>query len=144
MKGCLDSFLKLYRMIIESGMGIQEVMYTVIIANYGLPSVEQRYKILHNKVNDIVFRKQSFSRKMTLCAATSSIIVQSSKKKEWELQESIVKYFRNNDPTYQNIKKSAEDKHDKPISARFLKYLMTFQISVLTTTRREEISKAII
>ena len=62
MKGCLDSFLKLYRMIIESGMGIQEVMYTVIIANYGLPSVEQRYKTLQNKVNDLEFRKQSLEQ----------------------------------------------------------------------------------
>jgi hypothetical protein len=41
-KGCLDSFLKLYIMIIESGMGIKEVTYTVKIANYNLPSVEWR------------------------------------------------------------------------------------------------------
>ena len=36
-KGRLDSFLELYRMIIESGMGIKEVTYTVKIANYNLP-----------------------------------------------------------------------------------------------------------
>ena len=50
-------------MIIESGMGIQEVMYTVKIANYDLPSVEQRYKTLHNKVNDLEFRKQSLEQR---------------------------------------------------------------------------------
>ena len=44
-------------------MGIQEVMYTVKIANYDLPSVEQRYKTLLNKVNDLEFRKQSLEQR---------------------------------------------------------------------------------
>jgi hypothetical protein len=49
-------------MIIESGMGIKEATYTVKIANYNLPSVEWRYKILQNKVSDLEFRKQSLEQ----------------------------------------------------------------------------------
>ena len=51
-------------------MGIQEVMYTVKIANYDLQSVEWRYKTLQDKVNDLEFRNQSWSKKMTPCVAT--------------------------------------------------------------------------
>jgi hypothetical protein len=45
-----------------------------------------------------------------------AIEVNMREKEVTELYESLVKYFRNNDPTYQNIKKSLEDKATKIFS----------------------------
>jgi hypothetical protein len=57
-KGNLDSFLTFYKMTVDSGMCIQEVVKAAKISNCNLPSMERRYATLLSEVNVLQFRKQ--------------------------------------------------------------------------------------
>jgi transposase len=45
-KGDIDPFLKLYKLAKSNGMGVQQVIDALAIANNDLPAVEQRFKRL--------------------------------------------------------------------------------------------------
>lgn len=106
-------------MTVESGMDSQHVVNTLKIANNDLRTVEQQYKTLLNEVNNLESRKQKLqwenddlrSMQQRYSSACEQERTQLDKLcRQTKNQESFVEQFKNNDPTYQKIKKSVEDK----------------------------------
>ena len=58
IKDDIVSFLKLYKLAKTKGIGAQQVVDTLAIANNNLPDIEWRYKRLQKEVNILEFKKQ--------------------------------------------------------------------------------------
>src|SRR5215216_7767804 len=63
-KGDIDPFLKLYRSSRAKGMGVQQVVNLLEIANNDLPSIEERLKTLRNDISMLQFQKRIDERNL--------------------------------------------------------------------------------
>jgi chromosome segregation ATPase len=100
-------------------MCIQEVVKAAKISNCNLPSMERRYATLLSEVNVLEFRKQRLEQEIDKLRSDLQYYSSALEQQRSDLQElyqqtrnqeSVVQHFRNNDPTYQHVKKSVEDK----------------------------------
>jgi hypothetical protein len=64
IKGDIDPFLRLYRLSKTKGMGINQVVNLLTIANEDLPAIEKQFKMLRNDVSTLQFRKRVFERNL--------------------------------------------------------------------------------
>jgi hypothetical protein len=56
LRGNIEPFLRLYRLSKSKGMGINQVVNLLAIANNDLPSIEERFKTLRDDVSTLQFR----------------------------------------------------------------------------------------
>jgi hypothetical protein len=57
IKDDIASFLKLYRLSKAKGMGVQQVIHVLVIANNDLPAIEERFKRLRNDISMLQSQK---------------------------------------------------------------------------------------
>jgi hypothetical protein len=127
LKGDIDPFLRLYRLSKAKGMGVQQVVNLLEIANTDLPDIQCRYERIKREVNTLEFNKQQSHRTMAyfnnqietqrnaLTSYRISCIRQRRKIEklynEKARLEALVTGFKNNNEDYLNkIKQAAEEK----------------------------------
>jgi hypothetical protein len=78
IKDDIASFLKLYRLAKAKGMGINQVVDVLAIANNDLPAIEERFKRLRNDVSMLQSQKHTCKRNLyqlnNQIASTSKIL----------------------------------------------------------------------
>ena len=125
-KGDITPFLKLYRLSKAKGMGVQQVVNLLKIANTDLPGIQCRYERLKRELNTLEFNKQQSHRTMAYFnnqietqrnALTSYRISCIRQRREIEKLynekarlEALVTGFKNNNEDYLKIKRAAEEK----------------------------------
>jgi hypothetical protein len=126
LKGDIDPFLRLYRLSKAKGMGVQQVVNLLEIANTDLPDIQCRYERIKREVNTLEFNKQQSHRTMAyfnnqietqrnaLTSYRISCIRQRRKIEklynEKARLEALVTGFKNNNEDYLKIKQAAEEK----------------------------------
>jgi aminoglycoside phosphotransferase len=126
VKDDISSFLKLYKLAKAKGMGIQQVIDVLAIANNNLPSIEERFKRLRNDVSILQSQKHTCKRNLyqlnnqvlTTSRLLNSLRI-SCERERREIEylqnekvrlESIVTGFKNSNEEYLKIKQEAEEK----------------------------------
>jgi transposase len=125
-KGDITPFLRLYRLSKAKGMGVQQVVNLLEIANTDLPDIQCRYERIKREVNTLEFKKQQSHRTMAyfnnqietqrnaLTSYRISCIRQRRKIEklynEKARLEALVTGFKNNNEDYLKIKQAAEEK----------------------------------
>jgi chromosome segregation ATPase len=126
IKDDIASFLKLYKLSKAKGMGIQQVVDILAIANNDLPAIEERFKRLRNDVSMLQAQKHTCERNLdqlnNQIATTSRVLNSlhiSCERERREIEnhcnerarlESIVTEFKSNNEEYLNkIKQAAEE-----------------------------------
>jgi hypothetical protein len=64
IKDDIASFLKLYKFVKAKGLGIQQVVDVLAIANNDLPAIEERYKRLRTDVSMLQSQKSTYKRNL--------------------------------------------------------------------------------
>src|SRR5829696_1472581 len=125
-KGDIEPLLKLYRLSKAAGMGVQQVVDVLAIANNDLPAIEERYKRIRNDVSMLQIRKHIFERNLyqlnNQIATTTTRLLNSLRmscrreRRETEnlcnekvRLEALVTLFKNNNEEYLKIKQAAEE-----------------------------------
>ena len=127
IKDDIESFLTLYKLAKAKGMGVQQVVDVLAIANNDLPAIEERFKRIRNDINMLQFQKRIDERSLyqlnNQIASTTKLLNSfriscETKRREMEhLQnekarlEATVTQFKNNNEEYlEKIKQGAEEK----------------------------------
>jgi hypothetical protein len=125
IKDDIASFLKLYKLSKTKGMGIQQVVDILAIANNDLPAIEERFKRLTNDVSMLQYQKHICKRDLyqlnNQIASTSRILNSFRMSCERERRETDNLYNErarleavitglNNNQEYLKIKQEAEEK----------------------------------
>ena len=152
IKDYIASFLKLYKIAKAKGMGVQQVVDVLAIANNDLPAIEERFKRLRNDVSMLQSQKHTCKRNLyqlnnqvlTTTRLLNSFRI-SCERERREIEhlynekarlESIVTEFKNNNEEYIEIKQAAEEKVKDVFSN--CKLLLNFAIaSVIELLRRK-------
>jgi transposase len=125
IKDDIASFLKLYKLSKAKGMGIQQVVDILAIANNDLPAIEERFKRLRNDVSMLQAQKHTCKRNLYQLnnqIATTSRVFNSlhlsceTKRRETEnlgnektRLEAIITEFKSNNNEYLEIERTAEE-----------------------------------
>ena len=125
-KGDIEPFLRLYRLSKAKGMGAQQVVNLLEIANEDLPDIQCRYERLKREVSTLEFNKQQshialsyFNNQIeTQRKALTSYRVSSIRERreieklynEKAKLEALVTQFKSNNEEYLKIKHTAEEK----------------------------------
>jgi hypothetical protein len=64
IKDDITSFLKLYNLSKAKGLGIQQVIDLLAVANNDLPAIEERFKRLGNDISSLQFQKRIDERNL--------------------------------------------------------------------------------
>ena len=115
-KGDIDPFLMLYKLAKRKGMGIQQVVNVLAIANNDLPAIEEQLKRLRNDISALEFQKGIDERNLhhlnNQIAATTRLLNSfrmSCKRERREMEhlqnekarlEATVTQFKNNNEEY--------------------------------------------
>jgi hypothetical protein len=122
-KGDIEPFLKLYRLSRAKGMGVNQVVNVLEIANEDLPDIQCRYERLKREVSTLEFNKQQSRKAMayfnnqieTQRKALTSYRVSSIRERrqieklynEKARLEALVTQFKSNNEEYVKIKQAA-------------------------------------
>jgi transposase len=125
VKDDIEPFLRLFKVAKAKGMGIQQVIDILKIANNDLPAIEERFKSLRNDVSMLQSQKHTCERNLyqlnNQIATTSGILNSiriSCERKRKEIEnlrnekaklEATVTEFKNNNEEYLKIKQAAEE-----------------------------------
>jgi transposase len=125
IKDDIGYFLKLYKLAKAKGMGVQQVVDVLAIANNDLPAIEERFKRLRNDVSMLQSQKHTGKRNLyqlnNQIATTSTLLNSfrvSCERERREIEnlcnerarlESIVTEFKSNNKEYLKIKQVAEE-----------------------------------
>jgi hypothetical protein len=125
IKDDVTSFLKLYKLSKAKGMGIQQVIDALAIANNDLPAIGERFKRLRNDVSMLQSQKHTCKRTLyqlnNQIATTSRFLNSfriSCERERREIEhlqnekarlEAIVTGFKNNNEDYLEIKQTTEE-----------------------------------
>jgi hypothetical protein len=151
IKDDIVSFLKLYKLAKVKGMGIQQVVDVLAIANNDLPAIEERFKRLRNDLSMLQSQKYTCKRNLyqlnNQIAATSRLLNSlhiSCEREKREIEdiynekarlESVVTKFKSNNEDYLKIKDVAEEQVKSVLTNG--KILLKFAIvSVIESLRR--------
>ena len=78
LKGDIEPFLKLFRLSKAKGMGVQQLVDLLQIANNDLPAIEKRFKRLRNDVSILQFQKRIDERNLhqlnNMIASTTKLL----------------------------------------------------------------------
>jgi hypothetical protein len=64
LRGDIEPFLKLYKLVKIKGMGIKQVVNLLKMSNNDLPDIEERFKRLRNDTNTLQVRKHTCERNL--------------------------------------------------------------------------------
>jgi exonuclease VII large subunit len=121
-KGDIEPFLKLYRLSRAKGMGVNQVVNVLEIANEDLPDIQCRYERLKREVSTLEFNKQQSRKAMayfnnqieTQRKALTSYRVSIRERRQIEnlnnekaRLEALVTQFKSNNEEYVKIKQAA-------------------------------------
>ena len=122
----LEPFLRLYKLAKAKGIGVQQVVNILAIANNDLPAIEERFKRLRNDVSMLQSQKHICERNLyqlnNQIASTSKLLNSfriSCERERREIEdlynekarlEALVTEFKSNNEEYLKIKQVAEDK----------------------------------
>jgi hypothetical protein len=150
IKDDIASFLKLYKLSKTKGMGIQQVVDILAIANNDLPAIEERFKRLTNDVSMLQYQKHTYKRNLyqlnNQIASTTKFLNSFRMSCERERREIDNLYNErarleavitglNNNQEYLKIKQEAEEKVKDVLTNS--KILLNFAIvSVIESLRR--------
>ena len=126
IKDDIGYFVKLYKLAKAKGMGVQQVVDSLTIANNDLPAIEERFKKLRDDVSMLQSQKHACKRNVyqlnNQIATTSRTLASfriSYERERREIEnlcnekaklESIVIEFKNNNEEYLKVKQAAEEK----------------------------------
>jgi hypothetical protein len=126
IKDDVTSFLKLYNLSKGKGLGIQQIVDVLAVANNDLPAIEERFKRLRNDISMLQSQKHTCKRNLyqlnNQIASTSRFLNSlriSCKREGRNIEnvcnekarlESIVTEFKSNNEEYNQIKRAAEEK----------------------------------
>jgi hypothetical protein len=127
IKDDIAPFLKLFKLSKAKGIGVQQVVDTLAIANNDLPSIEERFKRIRNDVSMLQSQKHTCKRNLyqlnNQITSTSKLLKPfriSCEGERGEIEnlytekarlESVVTEFKNDNEDYLNkIKQTAEEK----------------------------------
>src|SRR5215204_1415345 len=144
-KGDIEPFLKLYRLSRAKGMGVNQVVNVLEIANEDLPDIQCRYERLKREVNTLEINKQQSRITLSYCnnkietqrKALTSYRVSSIRERrkienlnnEKARLEALVTQFKSNNEEYLKIKQTAEEKVKSVlIEGKILLKLATFSV----------------
>ena len=147
----IGDYLRLYKLAKAKGMGVQQVVNVLAIANNDLPAIEERFKRLRNDVTMLQSQKHSCKRSLyqlnNQIPSTSRLLNSfriSCERERREIEdiynekarlESVVTKFKSNNEEYLKIKQVAEDKVKSVLTNG--KILLKFAIvSVIESLRR--------
>jgi chromosome segregation ATPase len=125
IKNDIASFLKLYKSAKAKGMGVQQVVDVLAIANDDLPAIEERFKRLRNDVSMLQSQKHTCKRNLYQLnnqIATSSRFlnslrmscererreIENLRNEKAKLNDTITE-FKSNNEEYLKIKQAAEE-----------------------------------
>jgi predicted RNase H-like nuclease (RuvC/YqgF family) len=126
IKDDIASFLKLYKLAKAKGMGVQQVVDILAIANDDLPAIEERFKRLGNDVSMLQSQKHTCKRNLyqlnNQIATTSRILnslriscererrdIENLYKEKARLEATITEFKSNNEEYLNKIKQTAEE-----------------------------------
>jgi transposase len=126
IKDDITSFLKLYNLSKAEGLGIQQVVDVLAMANNDLPTIEERFKRLRNDVSMLQSQKHTCKRNLyqlnNQIASTTSRLSNSlrisCKRERREIEhfynektrhEALITEFKSNIEEYLKIKQAAEE-----------------------------------
>jgi hypothetical protein len=69
----IEPFLRLFKVAKSKGMGVQQVVKLLAIANNDLPAIEERFKTLTNDISILQFRK-TYTREKSIPIEESNSI----------------------------------------------------------------------
>jgi len=127
VKEDISPFLKLYRLSKAKGMGVQQVVDILAIANNDLPSIEKQFNKLRNDLHILQFRKRTsagnlYQLKNQIVSITTKLLnsFRMSCKRERRgignlynekmMIANLVTQFKNNNEEYLKIKQTSEEK----------------------------------
>jgi hypothetical protein len=151
IKDDIASFLKLYKLAKDKGLGVQKVVDILAIANNDLPAIEERFKKLRNDVRLLQSQKHTCKRNLyqlnNQIASTSRFLNSlriSCKRERRKIEdlynekailEAIVTEFKSSNEEYLKIKQTAEEKVKSLLTnSKLLLKFATF--SVIESLRR--------
>jgi uncharacterized protein YerC len=152
IKDDITSFLKLYKLANAKGMGVQQVVDILAIANNDLPAIEERFKRLRNDVSMLQSQKRIYERNLyqlnnqiapTTRLLNSFRISCERERREIEYLQNemtrlnvLVTQFKNNNEEYLDKIKQAVEESAKTILTNS-KILLNFATaSVIESLRR--------
>ncbi len=151
LRGNIEPFLRLYRLSKSKGMGINQVVNLLAIANNDLPSIEERFKTLRDDVSTLQFRKHTFKRNLyqlnNQIASTTKLLSSyriSCVRERREIEslynektrlKAIVTGFKNNNEEYNKIKQAAY-REVKSVLTNSKLLLQLATVSVIESLRR--------
>ena len=145
IKGDIDPFLMLYKLVKRKGIGVRHVVNALTIANYDLPAIEERFKRVRNDVGMLQSQKRIDERNLyqlnNQIASTSRLLNSlrmSCIRERREIEhlqnqqtmlEALVTQFKNNNQDYLRIKETAEEKvKDVLTNSKLLLKFATFSV----------------
>jgi hypothetical protein len=151
IKDDIKYIVKLYKLAKAKGMGVQQFVDTLAIANNDLPSIEEQLKMLRNNVRMLQSQKHTCERNLhqlnNKIATTSSLLNSlhiSCERERREIEnlcnekarlEAIVSQFKNNNEEYLKIRQAAEENVKSVLTNT--KLLLKFAtLSVIESLRR--------
>ena len=125
-KGDIDPFLKLYKLAKSNGMGVQQVIDALAIANNDLPVLERRFKRLRNDISALQFQKQIDERNLyqlnNKIASTTRLlnslrmscirerrVIENLNNEKTKLEALVTGFKSNNEEYLDKIKQEAEE-----------------------------------
>jgi chromosome segregation ATPase len=125
IKDDITSFLKLYKLVKAKGIGVQQVVDILAIANNDLPAIEERFKRLRTDVRTLQSQKYTCKRNLyqlnNQIASTSRLLNSlriSCERERKEIEnlynekmrlEAAITEFKSNNEEYLKIKQAAEE-----------------------------------
>jgi hypothetical protein len=126
IKDDIASFLKLYNLSKAKGLGIQQIIDVLAIANNDLPAIEERFKRLRKDVSMLQFQKHTCERNLYQLnnqIATTSRLLNSLRmscgRERREIEnlcnekarlDATITEFKSSNEEYNQIKRAAEEK----------------------------------
>jgi chromosome segregation ATPase len=145
LKGDIEPFLRLYKLAKRKGMGVNQVVDTLEIANEDLPAIEKRFKSLRNDVSTLQFQKRIHERNLSQLknqiVSTTNLLNSfrmSCKRERRQIEnlnnekarlEALVTQFKSNNEEYLKIKQAAEEKvNDVLTNGKLILKFATFSV----------------
>jgi hypothetical protein len=151
IKGDIEPFLKLYKLVKRKGIDVRHVVNVLAIANNDLPAIEKRIKTLRNDMSTLQFQKRIDERSLdqlnNKIASTTKLVTSfriSCRRERREIEnlcnekvrlEAILTEFKsNNEECLNKIKQVAYEVKSILTDSKLLLYLAT--ASIIESLRR--------
>jgi hypothetical protein len=160
-KDDIASFLKLYKLSKDKGIGVQQVVDTLAIANNDLPAIEERFKSLRNDVGMLQSQKHTCKRNLyqlnNQIATTSRLLnslriscererrkVENLYNEKAKLEATITEFKNNNEEYLDKIKQVAYEEVKSVLTSHKLLLRFTTASVIESLRSNSELCKFVI